>query len=152
MKLKRILSGITSLALAFSVFSGLSFSKPEKMMQAEAAATDWNFDFGGEGTASGYTGVSASAGYSSDAGYGFAQTGSVSNVNAGGSGALSDAVKFTSEAAGNTFNVDLPTGLYRITVTTGNVFRTSIKMEGMLQMINLTGNNAVETIGLTLLG
>ena len=147
MKLKKLISGITSLALAFTTFSGLSMTKPEKaVMEASAATANWNFDFGGSGTASGYTGVSATTGYSSSTGYGFANTSAVANVTAGGSGALSDAVKFTSADAGNTFNVDLPNGLYRITVTTGNVKRTSIKMEGMLQMINLTGNNAVETI------
>ncbi|MBP0974298.1 MAG: RICIN domain-containing protein, partial [Oscillospiraceae bacterium] len=36
--------------------------------------------------------------------------------------------------------------LYQVTVTTGDCFRESILVEGMLQMINLTGNNAVESI------
>ncbi len=146
MRFKRLISGLTSAVLALSAFAGTSFSAPEKGFRAEAAEANWSFDFGGNGTADGYTGVSASTGYSASAGYGFAQTGNVSNVSAGGSGALSDAVKFNSTDGGNTFNVDLPNGLYRITVTTGNVSRTTIKMEGMLQMINLTGNNAVETV------
>ena len=73
-------------------------------------------------------------------------TANVANVAAGGSGAYSDAVQFKSTAASNTFNVDLPNGLYQVKVVTGNVSRTTIKMENMLQMINLTGNNAEETI------
>ena len=42
--------------------------------------------------------------------------------------------------------MDLPKGLYQVTVTTGNSPRTTINIEGMPQMINLTGNNAVESI------
>jgi len=133
----RVLSGVTSAMMALSAFSGLSANTA---LKASAATTNWKFDLGGSGAASGYTGVSAYDGYNSSRSYGF--SGSVSNVSAGGYGALSDAVKFT----GGTFNVDLPRGLYQLTVTTGNSPRTTIKVEGMLQMINLTGNNASETI------
>ncbi|EXM39991.1 hydrolase GDSL [Ruminococcus albus SY3] len=133
----RVLSGVTSAMMALSAFSGLSANTA---LKASAATTNWKFDLGGSGAASGYTGVSAYDGYNNSRGYGF--SGSVSNVSAGGYGALSDAVKFT----GGTFNVDLPRGLYQLTVTTGNSPRTTIKVEGMLQMINLTGNNASETI------
>lgn len=145
MNLKKIVSGLTSLALSVTAFSGLGFSGALKDSGAEAASANWKFDFGGKGAASGYTGVSASEGYNSGKGYGFAQTGSVKDVDAAGSGALSDAVQFVSTDIDNTFNVDLPNGLYQITVTTGNTSRTSIKAEGMLQLMNLTGNNAVET-------
>lgn len=142
MRNKKMLSGLTSLALSLSAFAGM----PMNNFSANAAQGNWKFDFGGAGAAGGYTGVSASDGYNSGKGYGFAQTNNVSNVNAGGSGAFSDAVKFNSGAAANTFNVDLPKGLYQIKVITGNSPRTTIMMEGMPQMINLTGNNAVETI------
>ena len=145
MKLKKILSGLTSLALSVTAFSGIASRTPETALNASAATANWKFDLGGGGTASGYTGVSATEAYSSSKGYGFAQTGNVANVAAGGSGALSDAVQFKSTDGSNTFNVDLPTGLYEIKVTTGNVSRTSIVAEGMLQLMNLTGNNAVET-------
>ncbi|MCR5142824.1 MAG: RICIN domain-containing protein [Ruminococcus sp.] len=134
---KKVLSGVTSAMLALSAFSTLSGGAA---ITAEAAQTNWKFDLGGSGTASGYTGVSSGDSYNSSRGYGF--SGSVSNVSAGGSGAYSDAVKFT----GGTFNVDLPRGLYQLTVITGNSPRTTIKVEGMDQMINLTGNNARETI------
>ncbi len=117
----------------------------EKNMEVSAVQSEWKFDLGGNGTESGYTGVTATDIYNKSVGYGFANTSGVKNVNASGKGALSDAVQFTSGDKGNTFNVDLPKGLYQITVTTGDTSRTSIRAEGMLQLINLTGNNAVET-------
>ena len=129
----KLLSTLTAALLAASACSAMP-------AVTASAATDYKFDLGGSGTASGYTGVSASDSYSATRGYGF--SGSVANVAAGGAGAGSDAVSFT----GGEFKVDLPKGLYQVTVTTGNSPRTSIKIEGMYQMINLTGNNAVETI------
>ncbi|MDE7121484.1 MAG: RICIN domain-containing protein, partial [Oscillospiraceae bacterium] len=117
---------------------------PEDVLTA-SAVTNWKFDFGAAGTASGYTGVTASDAYDKSRGYGFADTSHVADVSASGKDANSDAVRFTSTDSGNTFNVDLPNGLYQITVTTGDTTRTSIRAENMLQLINLTGNNAVET-------
>lgn len=145
MKLKKLISGMTSLALAFGAFAGISLSKPVNVMEAEAASTVWKFDFGSGGTESGYTGVSATEAYSSSKGYGFNTPANMSDVTAAGSGALSDAVQFKSTDDSNTFNVDLSNGLYQVTVTLGNTNRTSIKAEGMLQIINMTGNNAVDT-------
>ncbi|MCR4644508.1 MAG: RICIN domain-containing protein [Oscillospiraceae bacterium] len=130
----RRLSGVlTAAALTATAFAGMAFP-------VSAAQANWIFDLGGNGAAGGYTGVSASDGYNASRGYGF--SGSVNNMTSSGSGANSDAVQFT----GGTFNVDLPKGLYQVTVTTGDCFRESILVEGMLQMINLTGNNAVESI------
>lgn len=136
---KRLLGGLSAMTLALSAFGGWP-------TVTASAATSWKFDFGAGGVTSGYTGVSASDGYSASRGYGFAQTGNVSNENAGGSGAGSDAVAFKSDDASNTFNVDLPKGLYQVKVTVGNAPRCSIKMEGMLQIMNLTRLNATETI------
>lgn len=143
MRLKKLLGGLTAVIL--SLTGGLSVF-PTNMLESNAAASEWKFDLGGAGAESGYIGVSSSDGYSESRGYGFAQTANVANVTAGGSGAYSDAVQFKSDNNGNTFNVDLPKGLYEVKVITGNCSRTSIKMEDMLQMINLTGNNAVETV------
>ncbi|MBR0484004.1 MAG: RICIN domain-containing protein, partial [Oscillospiraceae bacterium] len=141
---QKLISALVACAMAIpAVPAGITST-----MTASAATANWKFDFGGDGTTSGYTGVTASTAYSSSLGYGFAQTGNVSNVNAGGSGAGSDAVQFTSDDTSNTFNVDLPTGLYEVTVTVGNAPRCSIKMEGMLQMMNLTRLNATETVQL----
>ncbi len=139
---KRLLGAMLACALLLpSVPAGIT-----QKMTASAATANWKFDFGGAGCSSGYTEVKASTGYNKSTGYGFAQTGNVSDVNAGGSGAGSDAVSFNSDDAGNTFNVDLPNGLYEVKVTVGNAPRCSIKMEGMLQMMNLTRLNATETV------
>ncbi len=145
MKVKKLLSGLVSAAMALSGFAWAGLSASPPAIEAQAATANWKFDFGGGGTASGYTGVSASDGYNASKGYGFAQTGNMANVSASGSGALSDAVQFKNTSLGNTFNVDLPNGLYEIKVTLGNTNRTSVRAENMLQLINLTGNNAYDT-------
>ena len=118
-------------------------------MTASAATANWKFDFGNAGVSSGFTGVSASTGYNA-VHWGMAshRPEMFQMSTAGGSGAGSDAVQFTSDDAANTFNVDLPKGLYEVTVTVGNAPRCSIKMEGMLQMMNLTRLNATETVQL----
>ena len=146
MKIKKLISGVTSAVLSLSAFAGLGNFAPQNPVTAEAAGGNWKFDLGGSGAASGYTGVSAKDAYSASKGYGFTATGSVSNVAAKGNGALSDAVQFNSTSANNVFKVDLPKGAYRVKVVTGNVSRTTINIEGIPQMINLTGNNAAETI------
>ena len=142
MHFRKFTSAVTSLVLAASaVCSGFGSA-----VTAGAAQANWKFDFGSGGVTSGFTGVSATDGYSASTGYGFAKTGSVSNVNAGGTGAGSDAVAFNDDEAGNTFLVDLPKGLYEVKVTVGNAPRCSIRLEGMLQMMNLTRLNATETV------
>ena len=137
---KQFLSALLAIALAIPTIP-LNISNTI----TASAETNWKFDLGGNGTASGYTGVNASTAYSKQLGYGFANTSSVKDVSASGTDALSDAVQFTSTDINNTFNVDLPNGLYQVTVTTGDTTRTSIRAEDMLQLINLTGNHAVET-------
>ncbi|MBO5343855.1 MAG: RICIN domain-containing protein [Ruminococcus sp.] len=145
MKIKKLISGLTSAALSLTAFAGLG-TAPQNPVTAQAAGGNWKFDLGGSGAASGYTGVSAKDAYSASKGYGFTSTGNVSNVAAKGSGAYSDAVQFNNTSSSNVFKVDLPKGTYEVKVVTGNVSRTTINIEGIPQMINLTGNNAVETI------
>ncbi len=103
------------------------------------------FDFGGLGTADGYTGVSAADGYHSAKGYGFVNTAAVEDVPASGTGALADAVRFKSDVANHVFNVDLPKGVYKITVTTGDDRSTTISAEGVPQLYFLTGSNAADS-------
>lgn len=141
---KRLTGAFLACAMALPTVSGGMFT--EKAEPVSAAGTNFHFDFGGGGTASGYTGVSATTGYNKSTGYGFANTGNVKNVSASGGGALSDAVQFTNTSWSNTFNVDLPNGLYRVSVTLGNTNRTSVVMEGMMQIVNMTGNNATDSI------
>ena len=146
MKLRRIISGLTSAALSLTAAAGLSLSKQQNIIKnADAASSIMKFDFGNGGIEKGYTGVSASDAYSSSKGYGFNDPSNMANVSASGSGALSDAVQFKSTDGTNTFNVDLSKGLYQVTVHLGNTNRTSIKAEGMLQLINMTGNNSSDT-------
>ncbi len=141
---RKFTGALTAVAMALGMSVGII---PENnRITANSASSQWHFDFGGGGTASGYTGVSASTGYSSSTGYGFAKTSGVKNVSASGGGALSDAVQFTDTNWSNTFNVDLPNGLYRVGVTLGNTTRTSVVAEGVLQIINMTGNNATDSI------
>ncbi|MBP0972374.1 MAG: hypothetical protein J5851_00545 [Oscillospiraceae bacterium] len=106
------------------------------------AADVRKFDLGGNAQ-SGWMSVSASTGYDKNKGYGFGGSG-VKNVGASGKNELSDAVQFTDWTT--TFNVDLPKGLYRVKVTLGNTSRTSVYMENMIQIVNMTGNNAVDQI------
>ena len=99
------------------------------------------FDLGAN-AANGYTSVKASDKYDKSKGYGFSGN-DVRDVAAAGRNELSDAVQFMGNT---TFNADVPNGLYKVKVTLGNTVRTSIYMENMLQIVNMTGNNAVDEI------
>ena len=55
MKAKKLLSGLTSLALSLSAFAGLGVTDSFRPTGAKAASANWKFDFGGSGAASGYT-------------------------------------------------------------------------------------------------
>lgn len=146
--MKKWIQKLLGLATTFSMSAVLMQAMPMSVdLDASAASSYWKFDFGNGGTASGYTGVTASTSYSSSRGYGFSSGTSVSDVSAVGSGALSDAVQFkNSTNTGNyTFCADVPNGLYQVTVWLGNTNRTSVAAEGMYQLINLTGNNATDT-------
>ena len=107
--------------------------------------TSWKFDFGAAGVEEGYIGVSAEDAYDASVGYGFARTDAVENVLASGTGALADAVKFKSGVPGHVFHVDMPSGVYKITVTTGDVRSTTINAEGIPQLFFLTGSNASDS-------
>ncbi|MCQ2469050.1 MAG: GDSL-type esterase/lipase family protein [Ruminococcus sp.] len=132
------------LALALSL-TAITFSMPVKTGVSAEKLVSYKFDFGGLGTENGYIGVSASDGYSSSKGYGFAKTDAVENVKANGTGALADAVRFKSDVPNHIFNADLPKGVYKITVTTGNDQSTTISAEGRSQLYFLTGNNATDS-------
>ncbi|MBR4200392.1 MAG: hypothetical protein IKQ91_03830 [Oscillospiraceae bacterium] len=139
---RKIMSAMLTGVMSAAMLSGL------RVMSASAANIQWKFDFGGNGTASGYTGVSASDGYHASRGYGFSSGTNVTNVAASGSGALSDAVQFKNSTPNGkyTFCADVPNGLYQVSVRLGNTTRTSVAIEGMLQIINMTGNGAYHTL------
>ncbi|OPZ91749.1 MAG: putative esterase YxiM precursor [Firmicutes bacterium ADurb.Bin419] len=135
---------ISKLLIAIFAIS-IVFSNVAKE-NVNGATTSYKFDFGSGSVESGYTGVSASTAYSKTLGYGFNTPANMKNVSASGSGLLSDAVQFVTYGvkSTNTFNVDLPNGLYEVKVTLGNTSRASVAAEGVFQIINMTGNNAVD--------
>ena len=118
-------------------------TEPATEPTVQPSVTEWNgkFDLGANAQ-NGFTSVKASEKYDKGKGYGFSGN-DVKDVAAAGRNELSDAVQFTGNT---TFNVDLPNGLYRVKVTLGNTARTSVYMENMLQIVNMTGNNAVDEI------
>ncbi len=138
--MKRILAAVITAAVIIGSF-------PMGIITRAAAPEEklisMKFDLGGKGTASGYIGVSASDKYDEKKGYGIGDIKLASNVDAGGSGALSDAVQF--EGANASLCVDLPKGVYKITVTTGNNQSVNINAEGYNQLFFLTGNNATDS-------
>ncbi len=140
-RFKKLTGLLSAAAMSLTLLQGMPMSK------ASAASDYWKFDFGGGGTASGYTGVSASTKYNSGLGYGFSSDCNVADVSASGSGALSDAVQFKNSSNTGTasFCADVPNGLYQVSVWLGNTNRTSVAAERMYQLINLTGNNAYDT-------
>ena len=133
--MKKFVSLLITLVIVLALF-------PINTKVEAAALYSRKFDFGGNGVASGYTGVSASDKYNTTNKYGFTDTSKVENESAGGTGALSDAVRFKKSTP---FNVDLPKGVYKITVTTGNADSVTITAEGYNQLFFLTGNNATDS-------
>ncbi|RCX20173.1 lysophospholipase L1-like esterase [Anaerobacterium chartisolvens] len=113
-------------------------------MNAVAAVSEYKFDFGNGAAQYGYTKVSASVSYNSARGYGFNTPQNMKDVAASGTGVAADAVQFLAFGvkSTNTFNVDLPNGLYEVKVVTGNISRVSIAAEGVFQIMNMTGNCA----------
>ena len=128
-------------AALFLALSMMTAAMPVSNLHTNAADVR-KFDLGANAQG-GWTSVSASNSYDKNKGWGFGGSG-VKNVSASGKNELSDAVQFTDWTT--TFNVDLPKGLYRVKVILGNTSRTSVYMENMIQIVNMTGNNAVDEI------
>ncbi|WP_429375469.1 rhamnogalacturonan acetylesterase [Paenibacillus sp. DS2015] len=116
--------------------------KPE----VRAATKIYKFDFGSGSVEPGYIGVSATMAYNRSQGYGFNTPENMKNVTGQDTGMASDAVQFVTVGtkSNNTFNVDLPNGLYEVKVTLGKTGRTSIAAEGVYQIINMMGDSAVD--------
>lgn len=136
-QLKKLCASVNALIVcAGSLLNGYS-AVPAKaitplIMKFDLGATAQN----------GFTGVSANDKYDQNKGYGFSGN-DVKDVKALGNNELNDAVQFTGNT---TFNVDVPKGLYKVKITLGDTNRTSVYMENMLQIVNMTGNNAVDEI------
>ena len=135
---------VTAILLVLAVLIALLPANIEsRASEGNPALKTWKFDLGGNGTEAGYTGVSAEEKYTDEKQYGFMQTHLAENVEAGGTGALSDAVHFG--GAYGEFRVKLDPGVYKITVTTGNDVSSIIVAEGVPQLLFMTGNNAVDS-------
>lgn len=137
--MKKIIALIAVLSFVLSFAPTALCADDAPTVQEEAL---FRFDFGTTAT-DGYIPVSAKNAYSPEKGYGFATPKDVKNVTASGEGALSDAVEFTKfgTTSENTFNVDLPSGIYKIKVTAGDIERMSVACEGYFAIMNMTGNN-----------
>lgn len=124
--------------LALTLSAGLA-SAP-----VEASGIKYLFDFGAVAVEPGYLGVSAAEAYDPGKGYGFNTPENMRDVAASGTGAGSDAVRFLTSGtkSTNTFNVDLPNGLYEVQTTLGNIARASVAAEGVYQVLNILGNGA----------
>ncbi|MBQ6942860.1 MAG: GDSL family lipase, partial [Ruminococcus sp.] len=136
---------IAALISAAITMTAVTFPAPMKTDAESDSLIVRKFDLGGLGAADGYIAVSASEAYDSSKGYGFANTDAVENVTASGTGAFADAVRFKSDVPNHIFHADLPSGVYKITVTTGDVQSTIINAEGVSQLFFLTGSNATDT-------
>ena len=136
---------ISALVSAVMTVTAAAFPAPMKTNAEADSLIVRKFDLGGLGTADGYIGVSASESYNKSKGYGFSNTDAVEDVPASGTGVLADAVRFKSDVPNHIFNVDLPSGVYKITVTTGDVQSAIISAEGVSQLFFLTGSNATDT-------
>ena len=140
---KKIAAFAASMVLAATSGAGVISSINTSAAGNGQAVTNVSkkFDLGANATG-GFTTVKAADKYSANKGYGFSGN-NVKDVAASGRNELSDAVQFTGNT---TFNADVPNGLYKVKVTLGNTSRTSVYMENMLQIVNMTGNNAVDEI------
>lgn len=114
--------------------------------QVDATASTYKFDFGNGTVAPGYIGVSAAEGYTKSRGYGFNTPSKIKNVKSSGKGVNSDAVQFLTSGtkSTNTFNMDLPNGLYEVTVTLGDTVKASVVAEEVYQIMTMTGNNPTD--------
>lgn len=110
---------------------------------AGAVASSYKFDFGGGSVASGYIGVGATERYTRIKGYGFNATRNLKNVVSAGKGINSDAVQIMTEGtkSTDTFNLDLPNGLYEVTVTLGDTVKSNVVAEEVYQIMDMTGTN-----------
>ncbi|NYE07955.1 lysophospholipase L1-like esterase [Bacillus niacini] len=141
MKKNAILKTLTIIIMMVAFFGSFTH------LPVNAEPSNYKFDFGNGEVEKGYVGVSATEKYDEKKRYGFNTPEDMINVPASGSGVASDAVQFLEygTTSDNTFNVDLPNGLYEVKVTLGDAFRVSVAAEEVYQVINMTGNNATDS-------
>lgn len=95
------------------------------------------FDFG-ENKEDGWIYTPSKTKYSKDTGYGFSMVSFNDNISSPGNNVLSDAVKINRYGSdGVSFNVDLPIGIYELSVYSGDIRYMTIGLEGHPAIINL---------------
>lgn len=106
-----------------------------------------HFDLGAKAQ-EGYIQIQAKDKYDKSKGYGFSKTTGLKNISAEGEGMKSDAVEFPFAATGSeqTFNVDVPNGLYELTVHAGDIARMSIDAEGHYAIMNITSKGVSASV------
>lgn len=151
--IKNIFSKIlTSALIIVMILSSIPYmttiAAPQNNTEKNSSQVEYKFDFGDNTTeVNEFTKIRATTSYSKEIGYGFNTPENIKNVPASGSGLESDAVQFLTYGtkSTNTFNVDLPNGLYEIKVTLGDTARASIAAESVYQIMNMTGNGAKDS-------
>ncbi len=135
---------LLALAMAFCVAPAVGANHASA---APAPSVQTKFNFGAGPDVPGFIGASAADAYDRTRGFGFRTPQDVTDVAASGSGVGASAVQFLRSAVNgtNTFDVDLPRGLYRVQVMLGDTDRSSVAAEGVYQLLNLTGTNAQDS-------
>lgn len=129
--------------MIFSAVAAAAFINLGAYTAAAADLTDLKtgdtlyFDFGSSAEG-GWIHVPASTKYNKETGYGFSMISFTQDVTAPGSNVLSDAVKINKYGSdGVSFNIDLPDGMYSLSVYSGNIRYMTIGLEGYPAIINM---------------
>ncbi|MGM9937454.1 MAG: GDSL-type esterase/lipase family protein [Candidatus Ornithomonoglobus sp.] len=132
---KKILAALTAAFMSVTTVCGAAALPQKPSMQTGDVLL---FDFG-DTPEDGWQTVDASSKYNKDTGYGFSMVSFVENAPVRGSGVLSDGVKTKKNMNDKvTFNVDLPPGMYEISVYSGDISYMSVALEGHQAILNMT--------------
>jgi len=144
----RILASVYLSVMVFGCMTSVPASAAQIENKTNASHIEYKFKFGNSTTSlKGYTNVSATTPYTKEKGYGFNTPENMKDVTTSGTSTTNSAVQFLTSGtkSENTFNVDVPDGLYEVKVTLGDTFRASVAAEGVYQIMNMTGNSAKDS-------
>lgn len=131
---------IAAAALTAAILSAFPAAAAPETMDIKDGDTLF-FDFGAA-QEYGWTTVDAKTKYSPGSGYGFNMVSFSENETCSGSGVLSDAVNINSRYFDRvSFNIDLPPGIYELSVYSGNISYMTVCLEGQPVIPNLEFNN-----------
>lgn len=128
-----ILTAVTLFSCAYTPFAHAEITPP---LNIETGETLY-FDFGAV-PEDGWIHVDAKTKYNKEQGYGFSMISFNDDTTVSGSSVLSDAVKVNKYGSdGISFNADLPSGMYELSVYSGNIRYMTIGLEGHPAIINI---------------